>query len=202
MITAAVLPEALRQAWLGMGWKSMRGSWEENRTPVLPELRSIVDRFVSTRRRGSHEFASESQRVRGFDEPYWGFKCVRPDAIQSVCEGLAGGRSRGGNQPRCFAGPLVDCARFTGFGRTPLARPGGRDHRGRCAVRRVRQAGPSKPAVGRVPFCRQLLLGGAGSGGVAGRVSGWPGRLSAHGLYTAAAADPARGLHELQGDDT
>jgi hypothetical protein len=66
------VPEALRKAWTDGDWRPIRDETAASRTPALPELKAMLDRFLRAEA-GLAEFAKESQDL-SFAQPHWGFK--------------------------------------------------------------------------------------------------------------------------------
>lgn len=72
MSTTVSVPTELRDAWADGEWRPLRDEAAALRTPALPALKAMLDRFLRAET-GLAEFAKESQDL-SFSHPHWGFK--------------------------------------------------------------------------------------------------------------------------------
>jgi energy-coupling factor transporter ATP-binding protein EcfA2 len=70
--STVTVPQALREAWADEEWRPLRDETAALRTPALPALKAMLDRFLRGET-GLAEFAKESQDL-SFSQPHWGFK--------------------------------------------------------------------------------------------------------------------------------
>src|SRR6266508_6668826 len=72
MSTIVPVPRALRDGWMQGDWRRVRDETAARRTPALPALRSLLDRFLRGET-GLVQFTKESQDF-AVAQPHWGFR--------------------------------------------------------------------------------------------------------------------------------